>query len=759
MGRRRTGTAKRRPSARELQQARKVLEAAEDRGGARRWSAEGVPGRVWELVARPRRGGLRDLYRHVLTPWYWALPAAGAIGVQEALVAANGWGGPASLGVVAAGALATANAAPAWLRTQTAAKRHPHAAQWAALEPGHTRVVANVAAAGAVATHALGLVVGWSSDVVAATAAAGLGVVVAAASRYWQHHRHHTVVLNARAARAARLAALRQAKQAAAGEETTGVAADPDELVRRLTERWPKFVAASGKALPGTRLTDITRTDYGATAVLHLEPGAQERSTVTAALGRVASGLKLTPSALSVEDIDPEPGQEPDSSILRLRLVSQTTAERPVPLDDGRPRIVRRGSDVLVRLGEYIDGLGEPTWKLYDKDSMWGGFFAGKTGAGKTTLIETLVLGAFETGCTVVIYLKPKKGPSPRIAKHAHWPVEADPASRSAAIDGLIALMEVRGLINELNDTSEFSPRPDWPGVLVVIDEFHEASAQIEGLGKGRLNRIAREGRAVGVALVGASQGFGLEGFCQDDMIRSNMTATNAISMKLSATQAGIFKREMALPVNPGDLPDPQKHVRNKGLAYSLLGRPVPFRSAWAPQAETEALMADARARAVAGLDPDSEAALDKGSRGAYSARNTRRAARKDELRRLLANLRGGQPPAQEATGDTTGAEDRRQAEQAGLPVPPPLPRRVVVDLAEARQAAAARQERRSAAAEGVLELLAARGPLGTTAIREALSGRPGCGKAAVDDALKDLSTRGEITKAGQSRKAPWKLT
>src|SRR5690606_14939684 len=310
-------------------------EAAEDRGGARRWSAEGVPGRVWELVARPRRGGLRDLYRHVLTPWYWALPAAGAIGVQEALVAANGWGGPASLGVVAAGALATANAAPAWLRTQTAAKRHPHAAQWAALEPGHTRVVA--------------------------TAAAGLGVMTAAASRYWQYHRHHTVVLNARAARAARLAALRQAKQAAAGEETTGVAADPDELVRRLTERWPAFVAASGKALPGTRLTDITRTDYGATAVLHLEPGAQERSTVTAALGRVASGLKLAPSALSVEDIDPEPGQEPDSSILRLRLVSQATAERPVPLDDGRPRVLRRGSDVLVRLGEYIDGQGEPT--------------------------------------------------------------------------------------------------------------------------------------------------------------------------------------------------------------------------------------------------------------------------------------------------------------------------------------------------------------------------------------------------------------
>src|SRR5699024_10074632 len=75
---------------------------------------------------------------------------------------------------------------------------------------------------------------------------------------------------------------------------------------------------------------------------------------------------------------------------------------------------------------------------------------------------------------------------------------EADPASRSAAIDGIIALMEVRGLINELNNTSEFHPSPDWPGAMVVVDEFHEASAQNEHAGKGRLDRLAREGRAVG---------------------------------------------------------------------------------------------------------------------------------------------------------------------------------------------------------------------------------------------------------------------
>ena len=759
--------ARRAPSVREMDAALATLEAAREaeqrRKKRQRWTSEGIPGRVWKTLTRPPRGGMRDLYRHTLTPWYWGLPAGGAIAAQEALVATNDLAGAASLGVVATGAALTANVVPSWLRTRRAATKHRHAAEWAELEPGHTRVVANLAAAGAVAAHAVGLSLGWSADVIATTGLMGLGVFTGAASRYWQHHRHNTVVLNPKAAKAARLAALQNQTQTP--QQTTVV--DPDELVRRLHERWPRYVAANGKALPGSRLTDIQVTDYGATAVLHLAPGAQERATVTASLGRIASGLKLSASALAIEDIDPEPGQEPDSSVLRVRVVSQATSERPVSLDDGTSRLVRRGSDWLVRLGEYIDGQGEPVWKLYDRDSMWGGFFAGTTGAGKTTLIETLVVGAFETGCTVVVYLKPQKGPSPRIAKHAHWPVEADPASRSAAIDGIIALMEVRGLINELNNTSEFHPSPDWPGVMVVVDEFHEASAQIENAGKGRLNRIAREGRAVGVALVGASQGFGLEGFCQDDMIRSNMTATNAVSMKLSATQAGIFKREMSMPVNPGDLPDPQKHTRNKGLAYSLLGRSVPFRGAWAPQEETDQIMATARTRALAGLDPDSEAAMDRGSGGAYSARDARKAARRDQLISKLAKLRGGRGGVLATTQQTTTGTtrpDHTAASDAGRPVPPTLPDRVVVDIETARTqqqrttTATTARPRRSPAIEGVLDVLQAQGPVGTTVIRQALSGRQGCGKAAVDAALKTLADEGQIAKADASRKAPWKL-
>ncbi|PWV44563.1 hypothetical protein [Nocardiopsis sp. L17-MgMaSL7] len=761
-------TAARRPGARELDQALRTLEAAklaqEKDARKKRWTAEGIPGQVWSALARPPKGSMRDLYRHTLTPWYWALPAAGAIAAQEALVVANDLGGAASLATVAAGSVATANVIPAWLRSKKAAKAHPHAAEWAARERGHTRLVANVGAAGAVAAHVVGLSVGWSPDVIATAGLVGLGAFTTAAARYWQWHRHNTVVLNPRAAKAARLAALRTRDT----EQPKAEVADPDELVRRLNERWPKFVAASNRALPGAELTEIERTDYGSTAVLHLVPGAQEKATAEAAKGRIATALKLSPSAITFEDIEPEGGQEPDASIVRLRVVSQATSDRPVPLDDGRPRVVRRGQQLFVRLGSYIDHQGESEWMLYDGESAWGGFVAGKTGAGKTTILETLVIGALESGCTYVIYAKPRKGPSPRIAKYAHWTIEADAASRTALVDGVIKMMEMRGLINELNDTSNFVATPEYPGVLVIIDEFHEAGAQIEAAGKGRLNRISSEIRAVGGGLVGASQGFGLERFGQDDVLRGNMTATNSVSMKLGATQAGVFKREMGMSVNPGDLPDPAKHKRNKGLAFSLLGRPVPFRGAWAPEDETDRIMAAAKAKAVKGLDPDSEAALDAGSRGLYSGRHEQAARRKDQVRSMLAAMRqglsGASTPRDSSEAGDRKVDHRREAAQAGRPVPPKLPRQVVIDIAQAREAAAAKAApapsgpRRSPAIEGVLEVLQTQGPTTTGALQKALEDRDGCTRGTIDSALKTLRTEGAIDKADASRKAPWTL-
>lgn len=68
-------------------------------------------------------------------------------------------------------------------------------------------------------------------------------------------------------------------------------------------------------------------------------------------------------------------------------------------------------------------------------------------------------------------------------------------------------------------------------------------------------------------------------------------------------------------------------------------------------------------------------------------------------------------------------------------------------------------QAEHSAAAVAALEVLRSQGPTNTTALRQLLAGRPGCGATSLHEALKALAERGVIAKTHDSRKAPWALT
>jgi hypothetical protein len=48
----------------------------------------------------------------------------------------------------------------------------------------------------------------------------------------------------------------------------------------------------------------------------------------------------------------------------------------------------------LINLGPFSDGEGFATWKLFTKDSMWGGFICGSTGSGKSRTIESICMAA-----------------------------------------------------------------------------------------------------------------------------------------------------------------------------------------------------------------------------------------------------------------------------------------------------------------------------------------------------------------------------
>ncbi|MGI5119306.1 hypothetical protein ACQEU5_07150 [Marinactinospora thermotolerans] len=753
-----TRSRKKKPSAAAIAAAEAVIQREQQEAASRaRWSAEGVAGWVWERLAHPAPGTLRGMYKHVFTPWYWGGGVTAAIAVQEAAAVAAGGPSAASLALVAAGSAATANLAPRLLRSRWAARTHPHAADWVAREPGHARLTANAAALGATAVHALGWA-GHTPDTLALAGAAGLFGFLGVGARYWQYHRHHTVV---------RRPGLGQKIPAVAStaDGMTEEALAPD-VFGRLTQRW-RVVSAPGKVLSGAELLDPVPQPYGGLARIRLTED-QEASVVMSQIGRIAAALRIPAGQIDLSPHEPDEG-EPDPSILTIRVISSVIMRRPVPLDDGRSRVVVDAQGrTLLRVGRYVDGDGEVYWLLYDGASMWSGYIGGVTGSGKSSLSDAVFLGMLETGCTYTIYIDPKGGQSsPRIADSCHWFVGSDPTDWEAVIDGLIAVIKARGKLLAYQGSSGFQPSPEMPGICLIFDEFYEVAKASPALPE-KMAWLARKGRSVGVTAMLLTQGYGLDDFGGVDAVRSNVGVANAFALKLKANQGSIFARDFPHLPNPALLPETEDRPQNKGLAVALKGRNSVLRTAWSPAGRTSELITTARSATIDHLDPYSADALDEGSAGLFGRRHelaeAEAAATEAEIAERTQRGRtliSGEPVRDRPRTQQTalaGKDPATTATAAGRTAPPAMPDRVLVDLEAWR-----RGEHRdtavpeSPAAAAVLRLLAERGPLGTQQIIDALAGRPGCGSTAIKAVLPVLAETDRIAK-GSSRKSPWAL-
>lgn len=714
----------------------------------KRWKSESVPGRIWKALMSPSPDSLRGMYSHTFTPWRWGGAWAVGVALQEAITAAAGGGTWTSLALVAAGSTTTGQVLASACSTRWGKRWAPHTADWVVRDPAHARVTAALGALGATVLHAAGMLAGHSLDTLALGAAGGVVGVAVTGARYWQHHRHYTEVH-----------CPTKTKNDAPPSQSQPLASD---VHGRLIQRWP-VVNASNGVLPGAQLCDVQRTSFGAVARVQLVPGQQSLGMVHSNLERIASALRIPPAQLEFTPDEPEEG-EPDPTVVHLRVVSTQTMRRPVPLDDGRPRVViDRQGRTLVPVGRYVDGDGEVCWLLYDGSSMWPGYIGGVTGSGKSSLSEALFVGLLESGCTYTIYIDPKGGQSsPRIKRHCHWFIGDDQEQWGRLADGLIAVIHARGRLLAHQGSSGFQPSPEMPGISVLIDEAYEV-AKVPNLAD-KLAWIARKGRSVGVALTLITQGYGLDDFGGVDALRSNTGVVNAFALKLKANQASVFSRDFPHLPNPALLPDTERQPHNKGLAVALNGRPSILRTAWSPPETTDRLMAQARATTIDDLDPYTVAALDEGSDGLFARRRldaqTRAAAAAVEIEELTRRgrdiLRGQAdltlPKHAAGTASTTPTLTTGRAQ------PPSLPARVLVDLESWKETKTQETKAASPAARAILDLLAMHPQgMGTQQIIAALKGHPGCGSTAIKMALRSLHQQGAITK-GSSRKDPWTL-
>lgn len=336
---------------------------------------------------------------------------------------------------------------------------------------------------------------------------------------------------------------------------------------------WAEQIGNSGD-LAGTRLESHETIDAGERYVLRLVPGKNTYGQVLGMLERIRSGLELNPD----EDLIIERHPVLAASNLQLTVVTRSPIKESVQWPGPDAFNPQTG---CVNLGPYTDGEGVASWRAYTDNSFWGGFITGGTGSGKSRMIESIAmsLAASETHPTVVWFIDGDEGASSvLLADHAdHTALDEEMTQARDLLKGALGVMRLRRAENVANKWEGFTPTTDRPGILIIIDECHLIFADDDL--RAMAAEIARRGRKVGVAILGASQlasldAFGGAGKPNTDALRSSLRAGNGVILRSNTNSTkDIFKVDI----------DPSQFPAMPGYGYYVASkdsgaRTAPFR-------------------------------------------------------------------------------------------------------------------------------------------------------------------------------------
>lgn len=481
------------------------------------------------------------------------------------------------------------------------------------------------------AATALWMVIAVLGGVTWGTFAAALAIDTAAGARWWARHRH----------------GLRpQTSATASGGDDEDVVPIGEAELARFARLWGENVGCTPNGvLAGSVLVPTGAFEHGVEYTVQLVPGKQDLDMVLGALGKIASGLRWPKQQLLVEhypSTDTSPSADP--SKLRLRVVLRSPIKRDVYFRG--PKY----SNGNITLGPYADGVGFATWRLYGRDSMWGGMVIGGTGSGKSRLLEIIGLVALWTGLTYVIHVDGQDGIScPSLWRHAHERYASHEVD--AVLDRLEAFKTHRqrnprvptpastDTVGHDEDDDEeerggFTPAPDYPGILVIVDEAHVVITR-ENVDQWAV--LAREARKVGIAIIMGDQDGSLETFLKS-VLRGSLRAGNAVGLKTDERAQGQIVSNGKF--NLCDLPS----IAGYGYTLGVEARQAPYRNEFAPSAKNKREAAEAgtplpddvltvgqwyrqaREHRVESLDPGTLAAGDAAAAAAVSATSGRTA-------------------------------------------------------------------------------------------------------------------------------------
>ena len=337
---------------------------------------------------------------------------------------------------------------------------------------------------------------------------------------------------------------------------------DSDLFIRR----WADNLGGKGRPLGGSKLTDreVIRSGYRYT--LRLVPADHSVSKVQGM--NLRSGLELLPGQQVI--VEEHPTLPAPAALLTIVTKSTVTADQPWP----GPAGAFDPATGSVNMGPFADGEGIARWAVYRQDGIFGGFLQGGQGSGKSRLLETIAMSCASSIShpTAVWFGCGQNGDSsPLLVDTADYVA----TTAEAVLDMLTAaekVMTVNGIENRMNRQRGFTPTLDRPGLLIVIDEFHnfldyKAIGPIGLQIQNKMVKIAREGRKVGVALILATQEPLLAAFghpSKADLLRSCLLMGNGVMLRSETNNA---KQVFKVEVNPREFPSLP--------GYAYLARPA----------------------------------------------------------------------------------------------------------------------------------------------------------------------------------------
>lgn len=471
-----------------------------------------------------------------------ALPLVGISASHAVGAAASAMSGPAALLPVAAG-WATAGGAYGYARQR--------ASRW-------NRLYAGIAAFGAAAGQAAVAVDGPTG--IAASLLWGVGAV--ASVPWWVRHTEPEPDVTAELASPA-------AKQSA-------LPAAPNAADARV-ERWGNHLGASGKALPGSKLTRVSELPFGWRGVVELNIGEHWHSL-----------LKVQQTILSVYDL-------PDGRVFVEAIpgASVRTAQITVLTSDPLQEVVRwegpqlDPSDGSFPLMTTADGERLDFRFWWPGGGATHGLVSGVQGSGKTKVLDLILAEAAASDRVYPLIVDGGEGASlphwrKRVKLFAETPKDARKLLRY-----VLRLMDRRRKALKRQGGGSLEPSPKMPLILIVIDEAHKLLMNDEDTGadnsdvRRMCEKLAQEGRKYGIGLVLATQVPSAKQLGGSTVLRDQLKGGTVVGLRVNERTSGnMITSGAPMPEGLHELPAVFPDGRpTRGLGYMLTARMIRARS------------------------------------------------------------------------------------------------------------------------------------------------------------------------------------